>query len=92
MRPSKRKPDQPREIKFTRNYTKHAAGSVLAEFGDTKVICSATIATGVPKFLKGSNQAWLTAEYADIISRYLFPSTSHKYTPFPLLRTIGKGE
>ena len=63
MRPSKRKPDQPREIKFTRNYTKHAAGSVLAEFGDTKVICSATIATGVPKFLKGSNQAWLTAEY-----------------------------
>lgn len=63
MRPSKRKPDQPREIKFTRNYTKHAAGSVLAEFGDTKVICSATISPGVPKFLKGSNQAWLTAEY-----------------------------
>jgi ribonuclease PH len=63
MRPSKRKADQPREIKFTRNYTKHAAGSVLTEFGDTKVICSATIAKGVPKFLKGSNQAWLTAEY-----------------------------
>ena len=63
MRPSKRKPNQLRTIKFTRNFTKHAPGCVLTEYGDTKVICSASITQGVPKFLKGSNQAWLTAEY-----------------------------
>jgi ribonuclease PH len=63
MRPSKRSPEQLRDIKFTRNYTKHAPGCVLVEYGDTKVICSASIVQGVPRFLKGSNQAWLTAEY-----------------------------
>jgi ribonuclease PH len=63
MRPSERKPDEAREIKITRNYTKHAEGSVLVEFGDTKVICNASIDEKVPRFLKGEGQGWLTAEY-----------------------------
>ncbi len=64
MRPSKRNHDQLRDIKFTRNYTKHAEGSVLTQFGDTIVLCNASIIEGVPKFLKDSKQGWLTAEYA----------------------------
>jgi ribonuclease PH len=52
-----------RPIKLTRNYTKHAEGSVLVEFGATKVLCTASIEKGVPKFLKDSGQGWLTAEY-----------------------------
>ena len=63
MRPSKRDNNQMRNLKFTRKYTKHAPGCVLVEYGDTKVICTASITAGVPRFLKGSNQAWLTAEY-----------------------------
>lgn len=63
MRPSGRNPDEAREIKITRNYTKHAEGSVLVEFGDTKVICNASIDEKVPRFLKGEGQGWLTAEY-----------------------------
>ena len=62
-RPSGRAADQLRSIRITRNYTKHAEGSVLVEFGDTKVICTASIETGVPRFLKGQGQGWLTAEY-----------------------------
>jgi len=50
-------------VKLTRNYTKHAEGSVLVEFGDTKVICTASVETSVPRFLKGSGQGWITAEY-----------------------------
>ena len=53
-----------RNIKFTRNFTKHAKGSVLAEFGDTKVLVTASIEEKVPKWLTDSNQGWLTAEYA----------------------------
>jgi ribonuclease PH len=52
-----------RAIKITRNYTKHAEGSVLVEFGDTKVLCNASVETRVPGFLKGSGQGWVTAEY-----------------------------
>ena len=63
MRPSGRNPDQLRNIKFTRNYTKHAEGSVLVEFGDTKVLCTATVEDRVPRWLKGKNQGWVTAEY-----------------------------
>ncbi len=63
MRPSGRAFDQLREIKITRNYTKHAEGSVLVEFGDTKVICTASVVEGVPRFLKGEGKGWLTAEY-----------------------------
>ncbi len=62
-RPSGRAADQLRSIRITRNYTKHAEGSVLVEFGDTKVICTVSIESGVPRFLKGQGQGWLTAEY-----------------------------
>jgi len=62
-RPSKRQPDELREIRITRNYTMHAEGSVLVEFGDTKVICTASVEESVPRFLKGKGQGWVTAEY-----------------------------
>ncbi len=62
-RPSSRQADQLRELTFTRNYTKHAEGSVLVEFGDTKVLCTASVADQVPHFLKGQNKGWITAEY-----------------------------
>ncbi len=63
MRPSSRQPDQLREIRITRGYTRHAEGSVLIECGDTKVICTASVDDQVPPFLKGKGQGWLTAEY-----------------------------
>lgn len=63
LRPSGRSPDQLRPIKFTRNYTKHAEGSVLVEFGDTKVLCTASIEERIPRWLKGKGQGWVTAEY-----------------------------
>ena len=62
-RPSGRAADQMREVRITRHYTKHAEGSVLVEFGDTKVICTVSVEAGVPRFLKGQGQGWLTAEY-----------------------------
>lgn len=63
MRPSERQFDEMRAVKITRHYTKHAEGSVLVEFGDTKVLCNASVTQGVPRFLKDSGQGWLTAEY-----------------------------
>jgi len=63
MRPSGRQQDQMREIRITRNFTKHAEGSVLIEFGDTKVICTASVEERVPGFLRGQGQGWVTAEY-----------------------------
>ena len=63
MRPSGRAPDQMREVSFTRHYTKHAEGSVLVAFGDTQVLCTASVEDGVPRFLKGKGQGWSTAEY-----------------------------
>lgn len=63
MRPSGRTPEQTRPIRITRHYTKHAEGSVLVEFGDTKVICTASVDASVPRFLRGSNKGWVTAEY-----------------------------
>jgi ribonuclease PH len=63
MRPSGRKPDGLRPIRITRRYTKHAEGSVLVEFGDTKVLCNASIEDRVPGFLRGKGQGWITAEY-----------------------------
>ncbi len=63
MRPSGRALDQLRQIQFTKNFTKHAEGSVLVEFGDTKVICNATVEEKVPSFLRGKSQGWITAEY-----------------------------
>ncbi len=63
MRPSGRAPDQLRTIRLTRNYTKHAEGSVLVEFGDTRVLCTASVDERVPRFLKGTGKGWITAEY-----------------------------
>lgn len=64
MRPSEREPNQLRDVKVTRQFTKHAEGSVLIEFGDTRVLCNASVIDGVPRFLKGKNQGWVTAEYS----------------------------
>ena len=63
MRPSARRPDQLRPVRFTRHYTRHAAGSVLVEFGDTRVLCTASVSERVPPFLRGKNSGWLTGEY-----------------------------
>ena len=63
MRPSGRAPDELRPITITRHYTKHAEGSVLIEFGDTKVLCNASVEEKVPGFLRGQGQGWVTAEY-----------------------------
>lgn len=63
MRPSKRQANQLRPITFDRDFTCHAEGSVLTSFGDTKVLCTASVIEGVPRFLKDSGQGWLTAEY-----------------------------
>lgn len=72
MRPSRRKADELRPIQFTRHYTNYAEGSVLAEFGNTKVLCNATITPGVPRFLRDSGQGWLTAEYG------MLPRSTHE--------------
>ncbi|BBA35215.1 ribonuclease PH [Methylocaldum marinum] len=72
MRPSGRQPDELREIALTCNYTKHAEGSVLVEFGDTRVICTASIEEKVPPFLKGKGSGWITAEYG------MLPRSTHE--------------
>jgi ribonuclease PH len=71
QRPSGRAVDQLRNIRITRQYTKHAEGSVLIECGDTKVICTASIEEKVPGFLKGKGQGWMTAEYG------MLPRSTH---------------
>jgi len=63
MRPSARAADELRSIKITRNYIKHAEGSVLIESGDTRVICTASVENSVPGFLRGKGSGWVTAEY-----------------------------
>ncbi|MCK7544568.1 ribonuclease PH [Marinobacter bryozoorum] len=63
MRPSGRQPEQPRDVRLTRHFTRHAEGSVLVEFGDTRVICTASVENKVPPFLRGEGQGWITAEY-----------------------------
>jgi len=63
MRPSGRTPDQLRDIRITRHFTKHAEGSVLVEFGDTRVICTASVEERIPRFLRGKGEGWVTAEY-----------------------------
>ncbi|MBS64084.1 ribonuclease PH [Salinisphaera sp.] len=62
-RPSARAADELRDVRFERHFTKHAAGSVLVSFGDTKVICTASVEERVPPWLRGQNSGWLTAEY-----------------------------
>lgn len=75
MRANQRENDQLRDIRLTRHYTKHAEGAVLVEFGDTKVICTASITPGVPPFLKNTGKGWLTAEYS------MLPRATHDRVP-----------
>ena len=63
-RPDGRAPDQLRDVRFTRGWLDHAEGSVLVEFGSTRVLCAASLTEGVPRWRKGSGQGWVTAEYA----------------------------
>ena len=63
QRPDNRQPDELRPIRFERQFTQYAAGSVLAHCGNTRVLCTASVSEGVPRFLKDSGQGWLTAEY-----------------------------
>ena len=63
MRPSQRQQDQLRTVKITRNFTRHAEGSVLIEMGDTRVLCTASVEESLPPFLRGKGQGWVTAEY-----------------------------
>lgn len=71
MRPSKREKNQLRPINITRQFTNHAEGSVLVEFGQTRVLCTASVMDGVPKFIKGKSQGWITAEYG------MLPRSTH---------------
>lgn len=71
MRPSGRTTAQIRPVTITRNFTAHAEGSVLIEIGDTKVLCNATVETGVPRFMKGQGKGWVTAEYG------MLPRSTH---------------
>src|ERR1700686_918398 len=64
-----------REVKITRNYIKHAEGSVLVEFGDTKVICTASVENSLPPFLRGKGTGWVTAEYS------MLPRATHTRSP-----------
>ena len=74
MRPSKREANQLRPIKITRQYTQYAEGSVLIEFGQTRVLCTVSVIEGVPRFLKGKGQGWITAEYG------MLPRATHSRT------------
>lgn len=71
MRPSGREPNQLRDVNFIMDFTKHAEGSVLVAFGDTRVLCTASILDNVPRFLKGGGKGWLTAEYG------MLPRSTH---------------
>lgn len=73
-RPSGRAPDQLRPVRFTRRFTRHAEGSVLVEFGDTQVLCTASVEETVPAFLRGKGQGWVTAEYG------MLPRATHTRT------------
>jgi ribonuclease PH len=74
MRPSGRAPNELRPIRITRRFTRHAEGSVLIEFGDTRVLCTASVDKKVPPFLKGKGQGWITAEYG------MLPRATHERT------------
>jgi len=71
MRPSQRQPDQLRAVRITRNFTRHAEGSVLIEMGDTRVLCTASVEESLPPFLRGKGQGWVTAEYG------MLPRSTH---------------
>jgi ribonuclease PH len=73
-RPSGRAPDELRPVRFARRHGKHAEGSVLIEFGDTQVLCTASVEDSVPQFLRGKSQGWITAEYG------MLPRATHTRT------------
>jgi ribonuclease PH len=75
LRPSGRAADQLRAVSFQRAFTRHAEGSVLVSFGDTRVLCTATVEDGVPSFQRGSQQGWVTAEYG------MLPRATHTRSP-----------
>ena len=75
MRPSGRRPNQMRSVTFSTNYTAHAEGAVLTEFGATRVLCTASVEPKIPSFLKGRNQGWVTAEYG------MLPRSTHTRNP-----------
>ena len=75
LRPSGRAADELRAVSFSRSFTRHAEGSVLVSFGDTRVLCTASIEGGVPGFLRGSGQGWVTAEYG------MLPRATHTRSP-----------
>jgi ribonuclease PH len=75
MRPGGRAPDELRPVRFTRRFTAHAEGSVLAEFGATRVLCTASVENGVPAFLRNTGKGWLTAEYG------MLPRATHTRNP-----------
>jgi ribonuclease PH len=74
MRPSQRQPDEMREVRIVRRYTRHAEGSVLIEMGDTRVLCTASVEESVPSFLRGRGGGWVTAEYG------MLPRSTHTRT------------
>ena len=74
MRPSQRQIDRLRSLRITRQFTRHAEGSVLIEMGDTKVLCNASVEENVPPFLRGKGQGWVTAEYG------MLPRSTHTRT------------
>jgi ribonuclease PH len=75
MRPDGRSPDEMRPVRFSPHFTRHAEGSVLAEFGETRVLCTVTVESKVPGFLKGRQEGWVTAEYG------MLPRATHTRTP-----------
>src|SRR3954464_9347799 len=82
IRPSNRAADELRPVSFTRQFTKHAEGSVLVKFGDTHVLCTASVEETVPSFLRGKGQGWVTAEYG------MLPRATHTRSP----REAAKGK
>ena len=85
MRPSGRAPEQLRPIRLTRQFTRHAEGSVLVEFGETRVICTASVEERVPPFLKSKGQGWITAEYG------MLPRATHTRSPREAARGAQSG-
>ncbi len=85
-RPGGRRPDQLRPITLTRDFIRHAEGSVLVEFGETKVICTASVEDKVPPFLRGQGQGWVTAEYG------MLPRATTTRTPRETARTGGRSQ
>lgn len=84
QRPDGRRPDQLRPVRFERNFTQFAAGSVLAHCGSTQVLCTVTVQPGVPRFLEGSGQGWLTAEYR------MLPSATLQRQPREFMKLSGR--